>query len=104
MGKVQGHQRVDLNALSRVIADATDYTTVEVQYAPTTPASTVVVTIKKSNDGLRWVALSTPTTIAAAGGMTGPLAIDAAYVCAEVTTKEGAAAYGDITFCLKGNA
>lgn len=106
--KILTFSKVDLNGNSRRVVPCLGYSTATFQFVPTTSVSTVVWTIKRSNDGINWVALddsqlpaSASKTLGPAAGITTTIAIDTAYLCAEITTPEVATDFGDIIACLK---
>lgn len=65
---------------------------------------TAVITLKRSNDGRNWYALSSPQTIGPGSGMSDPVDLDFAFLSAEVTTAEGSALEADVVLCAKGDA
>lgn len=82
--------------------------TATVQAAPDGAAwGTAVMTLKRSNDGKTFVALETPTTISAGGGMTSQFSVAGfAYLRVDVTTAEGSSddEWAIVTVCMKDNS
>lgn len=54
--------------------------------------TTAVLTVKRSFDGVTWLAMGTPLTITAVGIVDGFDVVDAQAITVEVTTAEGSAA------------
>lgn len=99
--KIVTFAKQDLNGYTRCVVACAGYSLASFHFVPTTSVTTVVWTIKRSNDGINWAALETAQTLGPATGVTSTIAVGTAYLCAEVTTLEGATDYGDIIACLK---
>lgn len=99
--KVVTFAKQDLNGYTRCVVPCAGYSSATFQFVPTTGVSTVVWTLKRSNDGINWAALATAQTLGPSSSISSVLSIGTAYLCAEVTTLEGSTDYGDIIVCLK---
>lgn len=98
---------LDLNGSKAAVSwDVADYTvgTVQATVRDGGTWGTAVITLKRSNDGHNWFALSSPQTIGPGNGMSDPIDLDFAHLRAEVTTMEGSALEADVVLCAKGDA
>lgn len=63
--------------------------------------ATSAVTVKRSNDGVNFVALSTPVSFTTTPGMSPAIDVRGiGFLCVETTTAEGSAATTNATVCL----
>lgn len=97
-------KRINLNHItSNVVWNVEPYTAGSVQANSLSSAAwgTAVITLKRSNDGRTWYALSSPQTLGPGAAMSDTIDLDFAWLSAEVTTAEGADEYAELVLCAK---
>lgn len=90
--------RFDLNDTNNEIRfDVRNYSVAVIQALKETTWATAVLTIERSIDGYNYVALETPATIPAGGGITGTIDTGAiSWLRARLSTKEGSQVFANI--------
>jgi len=97
-------ESIPLNEYARRVFDVRGMMTATVQGTLTFGTwGTAVLTLKRSNDRITFVALSSPTTMTAAG-MTAAIDVSGfAWLAVEATTLEGSAAYAELNVSAKSD-